>query len=33
MRSSAVDTGITLIPNESNIFLWRALLRVRCCCV
>ncbi len=27
--SQAADTGITLIPNESNLFLWRALLRVR----
>jgi hypothetical protein len=28
-RSKSGDTGITLIPNEANLFLWRALLKVR----
>lgn len=23
------DTGIQLIPNESNLFLWKALLKAR----
>lgn len=26
-RSKSGDTGITLIPNEANLFLWRALLK------
>ncbi len=28
-RQKSQETGITLIPNESNIFSWRALLKVR----
>lgn len=28
VRSGAGDTGITLIPSESNLFIWRALLKV-----
>lgn len=27
-RSKSGDTGITLIPNEANLFQWRALLKV-----
>jgi hypothetical protein len=27
-RSKPQDTGITLIPNEANLFIWRALLKV-----
>jgi hypothetical protein len=27
-KQKAVDTGITLIPNEQNLFAWRALLKV-----
>lgn len=29
IKGKTVDTGITLIPNESNLFVWRALLQVR----
>ncbi len=29
-RLQSSETGITLIPNDSNIFSWRALLKVRC---
>lgn len=28
-QKKALDTGITLIPNELNLFVWRALLQVR----
>ena len=28
VRSGGGDAGITLIPNEANLFLWRALLKV-----
>jgi hypothetical protein len=28
-RSKPQDTGITLIPNEANLFIWKALLKVR----
>lgn len=27
-RSKAADTGITLIPNEANLFVWGAQLKV-----
>jgi peroxin-4 len=27
-RQKLQDTGITLIPNESNLFAWKALLQV-----
>lgn len=30
-RSKPQETGITLIPNETNLFVWRALLKVGCC--
>jgi hypothetical protein len=30
-KQKAVDTGITLIPNEQNLFSWRALLKVGTC--
>ena len=30
-RSRPDETGITLIPNESNLFCWRALLKARRC--
>ena len=28
-KQKTSDTGITLIPNETNLFVWRALLQVR----
>ncbi len=27
-KQKPADTGITLIPNEQNLFMWRALLKV-----
>jgi ubiquitin-protein ligase len=27
-KQSTIDTGITLLPNENNLFVWKALLQV-----